>query len=138
MIHHTNGRLWGTLAIATVAAMGCFGHRHTSSVPCVAQIAPPPPPPPRADGAVVIHMREMRGLPDQYPLGLVVDGRVRATFADSSEVARLDSTWSDRFLKLAEIERIDVFRGDSIPAQYKARGLKQVYVFSTCRARERK
>jgi outer membrane receptor for ferrienterochelin and colicin len=81
-------------------------------------------------------MREMRGLPDQYPLGLVVDGRVRAIFADSSEVARLDSAWSERLLNLAEVERIDVFRGDSVPARYKTRGLKQVYVFSTCRARE--
>src|SRR4051794_14939448 len=103
MISQPSRRLCRILAIASVAAMGCVAHRHTSSAPCTAQITPPPPPPPRSDGKVTIYMREMRGLPDQYPLGFVVDGRVRAIFADSSEVARLDSAWSERLLNLAEV-----------------------------------
>ena len=136
MIPRPSRRLFRLLAIAIVAAMGCVAHRRTSSAPCTARITPPPPPPPRADGKVVIRINEMRGLPDQYPLGFVVDGRIRATLADSSEAARLDSAWAEPFLRMSEVERIDVFRGDSIPPQYTKRGLKQVYVFTTCRARE--
>ena len=69
-------------------------------------------------------------------MGIVVDGRVRATLADSSQAARIDSVWGARFFRMSELERIDVFRGDSVPGPYKTRGLKQVYVFTTCHARE--
>ena len=135
MTHQPSRRLSRILAIALVGTMGCVAHRHTSSAPCTAQLTPPPPP--RADGKVTIYMREMRGRPDQYPMGIVVDGHVRLTLADSSQAARLDSAWGESgFLRLAEVERIDVFRGDSIPARFRRRGLNQIYVFTTCRARE--